>query len=387
MMISVIIPSFYPATVYGGPIFTSLYTCEELAKQDVMVSVSTTNANKAERLDVQPNVWKKRNNNFYIKYYDETVIGKFSFSLLLNVWKDIKKADVIHIQGLFSLPVPIALIYVALFGKRALLTPHGTLGQWCLSGGSRFKSIWLKCLIKPFISTTIWHATADMEKMEILSVFPEVRVKVIPNGVNINEFHMPNILDRMQYTQKFAKKTLNTEKILVSIGRIHKIKGFDILINAFVDVLRNHPECKLFIAGPDDGEKANLEQQRTKLGLQDKAFLVDSIAGQDKVDFLANADLFILPSYNENFGVVYIESLAAGTPIVASKNTPWAEVEEADCGRWVDNSVDETADAIIEMLQIDREMMRINSRKFAEKYDWKNIAVQFKEVFKEMLDE
>ena len=109
-----------------------------------------------------------------------------------------------------------------------------------------------------------------------------------------------------------------------------------------------------------------------------------SISGQDKVDFLANADLFVLPSHTENFGIVYAESLAAGTPIVASKNTPWAEVENADCGKWVSNSVDEVATAISEMLQKDRDKMRKNSREMAKKYDWINIAIQFKEVFEGM---
>ena len=70
---------------------------------------------------------------------------------------------------------------------------------------------------------------------------------------------------------------------------------------------------------------------------------------QEKVDFFVNADLFVLPSHNENFGLVYVEALAAGTPVVASKNTPWEEVEDANCGKWVNNCVVETAKAMIEM--------------------------------------
>ncbi len=97
--------------------------------------------------------------------------------------------------------------------------------------------------------------------------------------------------------------------------------------------------------------------------------------------------LFVLPSHNENFGNVYIESLAAGTPIVASKNTPWSAVEEADCGKWVNNTVEETAQAMIEMLQKDREQMRVNAKNLSQQYDWKNIAVQFKQVFEKMNNE
>ncbi len=386
MKLSVIIPSFYPAVVYGGPIFTSLHTVEELAKLGIEVQVSTTNANMTERLDIEPNIWHKQNDHLFVKYYNETIVNKFSFAFLLGLWKDVKDTDIVHVQGLFSYPVPIALIYSKLFKKRVLLTPHGTLGQWCLASGSRFKSLWLKWLIEPFNTTTIWHATAEMEKMEILSVFSDANVEVIANGIQLQEFENFNVLTQDVFMKKFANKTLDTEKIIVSMGRLQKKKGFDILINSFVKILGKYPNAKLFIAGQDEGEKENLQIQIGKLNLEEKAFLIGQISGQDKVDFLANADLFVLSSHNENFGIVYAESLAAGTPIVASKNTPWSEVEENDCGKWVNNSIDETANAIKYMLGKDRELMRMNSKKLAEKYDWKNIAFQFKEVFEKMME-
>ncbi len=169
------------------------------------------------------------------------------------------------------------------------------------------------------------------------------------------------------------------------MGRLQKVKGFDILINSFAKILNVYPDSILLIAGENEGEEENLKQQINKLALSDKVFLIGSVKGQDKINFLANADLFVLPSYSENFGNVYIESLAAGTPIVASKNTPWQEVEIANCGKWVENSVDKTADAMISILKEDREKMKINAKKLAQRYDWKNIAVEFKELFKEML--
>ena len=387
MKLSVVIPSFYPAVVYGGPIFTSLHTVEELAKLGIKVRVSTTNANMTKRLDIKPNVWHKQNDNLFVKYYNETIINKLSIYLLLRLWKDIREADVVHIQGLFSYPVPIALLYAKLFKKRVLLTPHGTLGQWCLASGSRFKSLWLKWLIKPFNNTTIWHATAEMEKMEILSIFPDANVKVIANGIQLKEFKKFNVLIQNAFIKKYTNKTLDAEKVIISMGRLQKKKGFDVLIDSFVKVLEQYPCAKLLIAGQDEGEKENLTQQIEKLCLQDKAFLVGAISGQEKIDFLSNADLFVLPSHNENFGIVYAESLAAGTPIVASKNTPWSEVEEADCGKWVNNSVDKTAKAMVEMLRKDREIMRMNAKDLAKKYDWRNIAVQFKKVFEKMINE
>lgn len=385
MKLSVIIPSFYPAVVYGGPVFTSLHTAEELAKLGIEVRVSTTNANMTERLHIEPNVWHKRNENLFVKYYNETVINYLSLKQNFLIWQDIKSSDIVHLQVLFRDLVPFVLLYAKIFKKPLLLTPHGTLGEWCLKGGSRFKSLWLNWLIAPFNSSIIWHATAEMEKEEILSVFPDVNVKVIANGIQVHEFENYSTLTPNEFVQKFADKILQTDKIIISMGRLQKKKGFDILVNSFVEVLKMYPEAKLFIAGQDEGEQENLQKQINDLRLESKAFLIGAINGQDKVDFLANADLFVLPSHNENFGIVYTESLAAGTPIVASKNTPWSEVEEANCGKWVVNSADETANAILEMLQKDREHMRVNSKEFVKKYDWKNIAIQFRDLFEQMM--
>ena len=121
------------------------------------------------------------------------------------------------------------------------------------------------------------------------------------------------------------------------------------------------------------------------MNLESNVFLIGAIEGQDKIDFLANADLFCLPSHNENFGNVYVESLATGTPIVASKMTPWSEVEDYDCGKWVENSIEETSSAMNEVLEKDRETMKINSRKLAFKYDWKTIANNFKNLYENIL--
>ena len=186
--------------------------------------------------------------------------------------------------------------------------------------------------------------------------------------------------------QKFTGKNIAADKIIISMGRLQKKKGFDILINSFKEVLSDYPNAKLLIAGGDEGEKENLEIQIKELLLEDKVFLIGSISGQDKIDFLANANLFVLPSHNENFGNVYVESLAAGTPVVASTNTPWSEVIEFDCGQWVDNNIEKTSQAILKILHKDREQMRLNSKKLASKYDWKYIAREFKKLYEKLME-
>ena len=113
------------------------------------------------------------------------------------------------------------------------------------------------------------------------------------------------------------------------MGRLHSKKGFDILIDAFIKLREVNSDSFRLIAGEDYGEKNRLNEKIVTSNLIDKVYLVGQINDTDeKVNFLANADVFALASHNENFGIVYAEALAAGTPIVASKKTPWQEVEE-----------------------------------------------------------
>ena len=387
MKLNLIIPSFYPAMVYGGPIFSTLHTCRKLVKlNDMEVYVSTTNTNMTSKLDVETNKWQKFEDNFYVKYYDETKVDKFSLQLYMNIWKDIKNSDVVHIQAIFNTSTPISLLYAHIFRKPILLSPRGSLGSWCLENGNSMKDKWLRWLLKPFAYKVTWHATAKQEKHEIQAIFPHAKVEIVSNGIEYDLFQKFSVLSKQEYMNKFVCKELDAEKIVVSMGRLQKKKGFDILIDSFAKILINYPTAKLLIAGQDEGEEKNLQEQIKCLGLVGKVFLIGVINGQNKIDFLANADLFVLPSHNENFGNVYVESLAAGTPIVASQQTPWSKVEEADCGKWVNNGVEETSQAILDMLEKDRKTMRDNSKMLAKKYDWRNIALQFKDLFQKMVE-
>ena len=387
MKVNLIIPSFYPAVVYGGPIFATLNAAEALSDKGIEVYVSTTNANGKKKLDIGTNEFLKYKENLYIKYYNETIVNKFSLSMFLGLWKDIKDADVVHIQSIFSLPTPMGLLYSKIFKKKVLLSPRGSLCKWCFNEKKFYKKFWLKFLIKPFIKNIKWHATSIQEKNDIKTVFSNADVEIIPDGVNFKEFINPQKLSKQEFMKKFTNRDLNPDNIIISMGRLHKVKGFDILIKSFNKLLGASPNSVLLIAGEDEGEKSYLINLIKKLNLENKVFFVGALYKQEKLDFLANADIFVLPSHTENFGIVYVESLAAGTPIVASKNTPWKEVEEYDCGKWVENTVEETTKAMLEILKKDRKVMRENSIKLAKKYDWSNIADQFKKIFEEISHE
>jgi glycosyltransferase involved in cell wall biosynthesis len=379
--INVVIPSFYPAVVYGGTIFSSFNTCKALANIGQDVRVSTTNTNMYARLEVAANTWLPIE-NFQVKYYNETKVDKFSIALLFNLWKDIKWADVVHIQAIFNTPTPIALFYAWLFSKPVLLSPRGVMGDWIMNQGNGFKKKWLRFFIQPFANKITWHATAEQEKKEILQHFPKAKIVVVPNGIDLLAFNAEENLTKAAYLLKFTQKTFIGEpKIVVSMGRIHKKKGFDILIKSFADI-HTIDNAVLLIAGEDEGALHELKQLVQELNLEKNVFFVGPIDGKDKVDFFIHADLFALTSHNENFGNVYAEALASGIPIIASKNTPWSEIVNNQCGSWVDLDSSDIATAIDYWLEQDKNKDRC--RRFISKYSWDEIAKQFDEVFVRM---
>lgn len=376
MNILVVIPHFYPATVYGGPIISSYNTCQELAKLGHNVFVSTTNVNQNEKLEVETNKYIKFADNFNVKYYNETIMNRFSLPMVTALWCDIKNVDVVHIQYLFNFSTLVALFYSVFLGKKIILSPRGCLGRWCLEQGSRMKHLWNIFFIKPFSKKITWHATSEQEKAEIQKQFGNVPVFISPNGINLSEYKSAEKLTKKEIINNFFPEYEKTDynKLIVSLGRIQKKKGFDILIEAFGKILHSFPESVLIIAGPDEGEKENLIKIVKKEHLEKNVHIHDSIFGQDKLNFLANADIFAMPSHNENFGNVYLESLAAGTPIVASVFTPWGLVGKYECGMWINVDVDTVSDALYTLLNKDRNTMRENSLRCAEEFSWAKTA-------------
>lgn len=386
MKVCTIVPSYYPATVYGGPI-VSIHRCSiQLSTLGIEVNVSTSNANGGSKLDVVPNVFHKFQDNYHVKYYDDTIVGRFSWRFIVSVWKDIKQCDVVKIEDIFSTYIPPSLLYAKLFRKPFIVSPRGVLSAWSLaSKRSLLKKLWSAMLIRPFLRGSWWHATSLQESAEIKAYYPAARVVVIPNGIDLDEFAKPTTFSRREYLKRFANLDGDAGPVIISMGRLHRKKGFDVLIDAFAEVRRVHPRAVLLIAGADDGEQATLEQRVEILSLQGCVNFVGELKGTDKAEFLAGGDLLALPSHSENFGNVYLEALACGVPIVASRETPWEEVERFGCGKWVDNSVSATAAAMLDLLVGNRGAMAVSAKNMAARYSWAQVAERFQGTFELML--
>jgi len=340
MRVCLVSSSFYPATFYGGPISATWDLSKELARKGIDVYVSTTNANGTSKLDVNTNAFIKKDENLFVRYYNEQITNKFSFAFMLGVWSDIKKSDVVYIQYLFHYSVFISVLFSFLLRKKVVICPRGSLSVWGLNYKHKWiKQVWLDVFIRPFTTNVTWQACSYLEVEDIKNVFKSSEVVEINDGIDFDSFQDVEEMSKLELVNKFTNQNFKiVSDVFFSMGRLHEIKGFDVIIEAFSLFVKDNPNAKLLIAGGDNGYETFLRQKIEKLNLLDSVFLIGSVNHENKCKLLSNCSAFALASKFESFGIVIAEALASGVPVILSNKTPWKDIEKNKCGIFTENN-------------------------------------------------
>ena len=378
MRICLVSSSFHPATYYGGPISATWGLSKMINSNDIAIYVSTTNANGYNRLSTITNEFIQKDKNFFVKYYHEQIINHFSVSFLFGIWGDIKKSDIVYVQYLFHYTVLFALFASVIQRKKVVLSPRGSLSTFTLSYKRSFlKSLWIKLFIKPFYKFFNWHASSYLEAEDIKKMLPNAKLEIINDGVDFLSFQKFKKYDKETLIYNYTNiKFKDISNVFFSLGRLHTIKGFNILIDAFSIFIEKSTASKLIIAGGDDGEEDKLRKQIIDLNLQDSVFLIGEIGFEDKKILLNNCDYFTLASNFESFGIVIAEALSCGKPVVISNKTPWKNLEINKCGILVDNEKNKFADALSDILSFSYDSKSIKNY-IKSNYDWNIIIDRF----------
>ena len=379
MRVCLVSSSFYPAIFYGGPISSTWDLSKKLGEKNIEVYVSTTNADGNKRIkDIDTKEHIKQAENVFVRYYHEQLINIFSFSFLFGIFSDIKKSDVVYIQYLFHYTVLFSLLFSVFLGKKIILCPRGSFSSFTLSNKrSWLKRLWLFLFISPLKNKIIWQASSYLEKEDILFYFPKVDVKIIPDGIDVDSFSNSNKMDKKELLKKYTNKDFkNVSDVVFSMGRLHKIKRFDILINAFELYLDENKNAKLLIAGADDGVRNALENQIKELKLEDSVFLIGLVNFSQKKELLSNCSFFSLSSDFESFGIVVSEALSCGVPVVVSDKTSWNNIERNNCGIFVKNQKEDFCTAFHQIKE--RNFTSENCRRYVkDNFDWGIITKKF----------
>ena len=393
MRVSVIIPSFYPAKHYGGSIFATLDLYKNFSKnKDFSVYVSSTNANGNTVLRLGADGKSIVNNRFHdpgfgfnIKYYKEIFVNYFSIYFLFGIWSDIFKANIVHIQSIFSYPTPVSLFICFLLQKKVILSPRGSFAEWALKYKSYKKRIWLNFFISPFVNKITWHATSKKEKKEITKLYPKADVFIMPDGINVIDYSSFVVKEHMGDFEKIVPfDYYKNKKVILFLGRIHEVKGLDNLLYAFAKYKRYNKDSILIVAGDDHGFKNKLFALISELKLQNDVYFTGKVYGNAKKTLYKISDLFVLPSHTENFGIVVAEALASGLPVVASNKTPWEDLDVHKCGKFVDNNLDSLFNGMVSLLDVSSSELSQNAVEYAKFFDWDKIVKMYKNVLFEM---
>jgi glycosyltransferase involved in cell wall biosynthesis len=272
--------------------------------------------------------------------------------------------DIIHNHSLWMMPNVYPGAISKTTGVPLIVAPRGTLSQWAMKSGSLVKNFFWPFVQKPALtSATCFHATAYSEYESIRRLGFRQPVAIIPNGIDI-----PIV----------SENKSPTSRTLLFLGRIHPVKGLEMLLPAWKLLQQKFPDWQLKIIGPDNhGHKIKMQLLSQNLGLQRIEFCGPRY-GEAKIQAYAEADLFVLPTHSENFGMAVAESLAAGTPVVVTKGAPWSGLVEQGAGWWIDISVEAlTASLSIAMAKDRSELSRMGQNGktwMAAEYSWVKIG-------------
>jgi glycosyltransferase involved in cell wall biosynthesis len=388
MRVRIVVPTYFPATAYGGPTFSIHNTAQALARDGIDIAVSTTDADRPNRLDVRTDAPVPFEERYRVRYYREQVTDRFSWDFARSISRDVVNADIVHLQDVFSSYALLTLWHASRHNKPVVLSPRGVFSKWALAAGrSAIKKAWISLLFKPLLArvrNVVWHATSAQESLDVQQSLPGARVEIIPNGVDLAVFKSIDPLTRSEWLARFAPELSSRygeAVVLISMGRVHPVKGFDIAMQSLSDLVAAGLNCVFVIAGKDDGARQQLERLAKKLGIAERLAFAGEVLDQTKIQFLAGGDIFLFPSRSENFGLACLEALASGTPTVASRETPWAEIAEYGAGKWVTNDNAGLTAGVQEILADSQTDYAGNARKLAERYGYAAVAAAFRTCF------
>lgn len=309
-----------------------------------------------------------------VKFFDSSLFRWYSLMKEFRTFLKLESPDIVHINGIWS-PQNWGFQKVAQELKiKVVLSPHGMLEPWILQHNPLKKKIALFLFQKRAIKNVDYlHATAQMEKESIDRLGYTNPIAIIPNGIDLSEVTKP-------------KSSYGSKKI-VFLSRIHPKKGIEVLLEAWRNV--GATGWILEIAG--NGEDTYIDKLRHSANDLKNVRFVGPKYGEFKWDFLRSADVLILPTYSENFGIVVAEALAIGVPVITTRGTPWEDLERFKCGWWIDLSVNKLEQTLIKTFNTSTKeleaMGNLGKKLVVKKYDIKAVAYMMYQLYKKILNQ
>jgi glycosyltransferase involved in cell wall biosynthesis len=251
---------------------------------------------------------------------------------------------------------------------RSTTVPLDQLAALLVSGDAHL--ITLRC--RAARAASCLHATSRQEYQDIRAFGLKAPIAIIPNGIDV----LPS---------EPKGPPNGGQRTVLYLGRLHPKKGLDRLLDAWELIEDHHPEWQLDIVGPIDGDYAQMLKARIAADAASRVCLVGPLYGEAKLEAYRRADLFVLPTLNENFAMTVAEALAQGTPVISTKGAPWAGLVSYGCGWWIDHGTEPLAAAMDEAMSISRaqlaSMGEAGRAWMCRDFNWTSVAASMQSVY------
>lgn len=377
-----VVPTYLPATRYGGPIYSVHGLCRALAARGHRVRVLTTNVDGPHDSPVplgQPVML----DGVEVWYFPSRRLRRLYFAPAMRRTAAhlLGQTDVVHLHSVYLWPT--SMVARAASARRVpyVLAPRGMLVPELVRRRSRLvKTAWLKLIEQRTLrGAARWHATSEAEVQDAkrtgLWLPPAV---VIPNGVDRIERPDATCVSE-------SLRALTARPFMLFLGRIHWKKGLDRLLAALAGT-----GIRLIVAGGDDeGLRPELERRARELGIAGAVHFAGEVHGPEKAHLLCSARALALTSYNENFGNSVVEAMAAGCPVLVTREVGAAAVvQEAGAGLVVPGEISAIRDGLQRLWSDDASHTRMGQagRDFvAQQLSWDAVAERAERLYGSIL--
>ena len=391
---------FYPCLSAGGVVNASYQIASNQCNENEVKVISSDSCKERlkfpnGRYDVdvdgiKVDYFKNLSNGFKLKTMLDTPLAA-----PFKIRKDINDYDIVHIHEHRQSLAIIASYFARKNNIPYIVQAHGSVLPF-------FQKEGLKNLFDKVFGFKILHnascvfALTEVEKEQYLKMgVDEDKIEIVPLGINLEEYE--NLPAFGKFRSKF--NIGKNDKLILFVGRIHEIKGLDLLIDSFNELITHHneknsledtdsPIIKLAIVGPDDGYLVKLEEKVKEYSLEENVIITGPLYKEEKHEALVDCDLFVMPSKYESFTTSGLEAMACSKPLVLTKNNHIHDWVDGNVGIACEDNKDSLEEAIEKVL-FDDELSQIFARNgkklIKEKYNWDIINNQILEIYKRFL--
>jgi len=335
MKILIVTPYYKPAYVYGGPVKSISQLAEALASYGHDVVVYTTNANG------EVNLTTIRNNPaivngvsvFYFNRQSAIAPKRYFFSAPLTkaCKSNINRFDIVYISGNWTFPFLPATFFSRFHNIPYVISTRGSFMDRALEKGKMKKYIYLNIVERGLVNSAAYiHCTSRLEFEQTKKMNFKPPFITIPNPINLDPFLQLPIRGKLRSQLQIPENS----PITLFVGRLQKIKQLDLIIQVFKKVSNYNPDAHLIIVGSEEDETGTeCKNLVAKLNLQNKVHFLGELTGDELLQAYRDADLLVLLSKSENFGMAAAEGMASGLPVIVGENVGISEyVKQSNAG-------------------------------------------------------